>query len=163
MNAAHGRFVVVDHADAFVPKPRLQKDFLVDFAVHGLMVLPVAGQPVGRGHMSTDADRPLAVEPPFASGLAAPVVKDLTVVAKQAILDELLVAGVFLDFAPRAKAGEGRIEQCLEVPVNVAQEALKVSDLMEQERRNAQHMFGLRFGGQGHGINSSEVAGNAES
>ena len=81
---------------------------------------------------------------------AACVLKELhracaILVAKDYVGDELLEAGVFLDFASRPIAGMHRVEQLRQKPLHVAGETLKVTQAMKHGRGNDEHRFGLHW------------------
>ena len=101
--------------------------------------------------MPADADAALAVQPAFALPCAARVLKyrlaaRRVAVPKDAVGDQLLIAGVLLHFAAQLQAGIRRAEQFVEISLDVSgQKALKVAQPMKQRGRDDQNSFGMDF------------------
>ena len=97
--------------------------------------------------MSTDPDGSFAVQASFALPLSTPIGKDFSLIHKNAVRDQLFEVGILLHLISRTVAGVRRIEQRVQVGLNVWLKALKMSHFLKEGGGDNEDMLnGLRSG-----------------
>ncbi|GEM_PF-345388 len=134
-------FVVIDESDAVFGPPAFDIDFFFQFAAHAFDVGGLFFGEVGGGHVSADSDGAFGVQSCFTLRGASLVVEQLIFEAEDAVGDELFEGGVQFHLRSGVVAGVSGVEDDVEVAIDVAAEALEVSDFVKDLCGDDQHML----------------------
>src|SRR5688572_13363792 len=88
-----------------------------------------------------DADRALGAQPLLARSLAAAIVEQLVLIPHEDIGNQLLVRWVELRARARQEGEVLRIEECLYILIYIAAQTLEHAGLMQDARRDDQHLL----------------------
>ena len=160
MDAADGRFIVVDEAGDRFGVLRVDDDFLFELAAHAFAVDVAASDRraetltgVDRRNVPADADAALGSQASFAAAAAALVFEQVNGAvgvgpAEEAVRNELLEAGVGFHFAAGAVFDVIADDQPWPIAVDLARETLEVPEVVEQRGGDDENSF---FSDERHG------------
>jgi hypothetical protein len=137
--------VVVEQGDHALLVTARQVEFFLDLTLDRRLVSArtgFAGTGVDGIHVAADTDGNLRVQPVFAAGFAAGVVKDAVAVSEHAIGDELLVGRILLGFGAVHEEMVRGVEQTFHRRFDpFGPDAVKISDFLKQRARHHQHLL----------------------